>query len=121
MGRTGFVEHKGKQIVYLDFTGFTDAEQAIAAVDEARAFFAAQPRQQTLRTLTNVKDSHFDTTVVKALRELVEHNKPYVKAGAVVGLSGLMRVVYTTLLHLTGRNLRAFDTVEEAKDFLATQ
>jgi hypothetical protein len=36
-------------------------------------------------------------------------------------MSGLMRVVYTTLLHLTGRNLRAFDDLDEAKEYLLTQ
>jgi hypothetical protein len=121
MGRTQFIEHEGRQIVYLDFSGITDPGQAVAAAEEAKGFFARQPRQQTLLTLTNVKGSHFDTQVVKAMRELVEHNKAYVRAGAVVGLTGLMRVVYTTLLHLTGRNIRAFETLDEAKEFLVSQ
>jgi hypothetical protein len=121
MGRTQFIDHKGRQIVYLDFSGITDPADAVAAAEEAKGFFAQQPRQQTLLTLTNVKGSHFDTQVVKAMRELVEHNKAYVRAGAIVGLSGLMRVVYTTLLHLTGRNLQAFDDINEAKDYLVKQ
>ncbi|HEU4698833.1 MAG TPA: hypothetical protein VFS40_06625 [Gemmatimonadales bacterium] len=120
MGRTNTIEHQGKQIVYLDFTGVTDPGAAIAAIAEAKAWFARQPKRQELLTLTNVSGSHFDTHVVKAMRELAEHNRPYVRGGAVVGLSGLMRVVYTTLLHLTGRNIKAFDSVEEAKDYLAT-
>lgn len=120
MGRTSVIEHKGKQIVYLDFTGISAPAEAIAAAEEAKNFFARQPRQQTLLTLTNVTGSHFDTDVVKAMRGLAEHNKPYVRGGAVVGLSGLMRVVYTTLLHLTGRNIKAFDDVEAAKDYLAS-
>jgi hypothetical protein len=121
MGRTSFIEHKGRQIVLLDFSGFTDHQSTLEAIDEAKRFIAQQPKQQQLLTLTNVRGSHFDTDIVKGLRELVEHNKPYVKAGAVVGLSGLRRVVYTTLVHLTGRNLRAFDDMDEAKDYLAAQ
>lgn len=121
MGRTSFIEHKGTQIVLLDFSGLTDLRATHEAIDEAKRFIAQQPRRGDLLTLTNVTGSHFDTDVVKRLRELAEHNRPYVKAGAVVGLTGLMRVVYTTLVHLTGRNLRAFDSIDEAKDYLVTQ
>ena len=43
------------------------------------------------------------------------------KAGAVVGLSGLQRVIYVTVTQLSGRRLPTFDTLEAAKDWLASQ
>lgn len=121
MARTHFIEHGGRRIVLLDLTGLTNPAETLAAIDEAKAFIAQQPKEGQLLTLTHVRGSQFDTQVVQALRGLVEHNKPYVRAGAVVGLSGLMRVVYSTLVHLTGRNLRAFDDLEAAKEYLAAQ
>jgi hypothetical protein len=32
-----------------------------------------------------------------------------------------MKVAFSTVVHLTGRALRAFDDLDEAKEFLATQ
>lgn len=119
MPRTQFIEHRGQRILLLDFSHLETTPDALAAIAEAKRVVAAQPKQGNLLTLTHVTGSHFDTEVVKALRDLVEHNKPWVRAGAVVGLSGLMRVVFTTLIHLTGRNLKAFDDLESAKSYLA--
>lgn len=118
--RTYFIEHRGARILLLDFSHVMDEQVAMATIGEARRIVAGQPHGSLL-TLTNVEGSHFDSNIVGALRELVEHNRPFVRAGAVVGLSGLMRVVFSTLVHLTGRNIRAFDQVEEAKDYLAAQ
>lgn len=119
MERTHFIEHRGVRILLLDFSRVMDEEVALATIAHAKSVVAEQPRD-SLFTLTNVEGSHFDSRVVTALRDLVEHNRPFVRAGAVVGLSGLMRVVFSTLVHLTGRNIRAFDQLEAAKDYLAT-
>ena len=118
MDRTHFIEHRGVRILLLDFSHVMNDEVALGAIMEAKSVVAAQPRGSLL-TLTNVEGSHFDSAIIAALRDLAEHNRPYVRAGAVVGLSGLMRVVFTTLVHLTGRDLRAFDQMEDAKEYLA--
>jgi hypothetical protein len=121
MPRTRFIEHAGRKLLLLDFSGITDPEGAYDAIAEARSIIARNPPDGSLLTLTLVKDSHFDSGVLKAIRELAEHNKPYVRAGAVVGLAGLMKVVFNTLIHLTGRNIKSFDDVESAKTYLLAQ
>ncbi len=55
------------------------------------------------------------------LREPLSANKPYVQAGAVVGLSGLQRVVYMAVTQLTGRRLPTLRTQDEAKEWLVPQ
>ena len=119
--RTRFIEHAGRRILLLDFSGIVDAETAHAAIAEARAVVGREPADQCLLTLPNVTGAHFDSGVLKAIRELAEHNRPYVRAGAVVGLAGLMKVVYNTLIHLTGRNIKPFDDVDSAKTYLVAQ
>jgi hypothetical protein len=121
VGRTRFIELAGCRILLLDFSGISEPQQALDAIAEARAVVAQQRPDGSLLTLTDVAGSHFDSGVLKAIRELAEHNRPYVRAGAVVGLTGLMRVVYNTLIHLTGRNLRSFDDLESAREYLIQQ
>lgn len=117
MDRVRFIEHAGVRVLLLDYTNVMDSAQALAIIADTKRMVAEQPRASLL-TLTDVTGSHFDSSIVSALRELVEHNRPYVRAGAVVGLTGLMRVIFTTLVHLTGRNIRALETREEALEYL---
>ena len=121
MPRTRFIEHAGRKILLLDFSGIDDTHAALDAITEARELIARQAPDGSLLTLTNVTASHFDSGVLKAIRELAEHNRPYVRAGAVVGLAGLMKVVYNTIIHLTGRNLKSFDDLDAAKAYLVAQ
>jgi len=121
MPRTRFIEHAGRKILLLDFTRIADTQTALDAIAEARAVVARQQPDGSLLTLTHVEGAHFDSGVLKAIRELAEHNRPYVRAAAVVGLSGLTKVVFNTMVHLTGRNLRAFEDLDAAKAYLVQQ
>lgn len=118
--RVRFIEHKGKRILFHDFSNIATVEEALAAVRESRAIVSQQP-PASLLTLTDVSHSRFNKDVVDALKELVAANKPHVRAGAIVGLSGLQRIVYVAVTQLTGRRLPTFGTQEEAKDWLVAQ
>lgn len=120
MAHTSFIEHKGTQITFLDFAGVGETDEALRRIEEARQFIAQQPLKSVL-TLTHVAGSKFNPEIVRAITALAEANKPYVRAGAVVGLTGLMKVVYATVVRVTGRNLKPFGDLERAKDWLATQ
>lgn len=119
-GRVLWIEHAGKRILYHDFSEIINPADVLPAVAESQRIVAQQP-PASLLTLTNVTNSRFNRPIIEALRTLVTHNKPYVKAGALVGLSGLQKVVYVTLTQLTGRRLPTFDTVAAAKEWLAAQ
>ena len=121
MPGTSFIDHRGARILFLDYAGVKDTGTALRLIDETRRIVAAQTPGRSLLSLTHVRDSHFDSSVLRAMRALAEHNAPYVKAGAVVGMNPLMKVAFSTVVHLTGRALRAFDDLDEAKEFLATQ
>ena len=87
MPRTRFIEHEGRKILLLDFSSIGDPQLALDAIAEARAIIARQQPDGSLLTLTNVTGSHFDSGVLRAIRELAEHNRPYVRAGAVTLLA----------------------------------
>lgn len=118
--RTRFIAHQNQQICLLDFRGITAPADALAAIAEARALITAQPPASVL-TLTCVAGSLFNREVTKALRELAEANKPFVKAGAIVGMSGLQRAVYLAVTQFTRRRLATFATIDQAKDWLVAQ
>jgi hypothetical protein len=116
-GSARFIEHQGRRVLFIDFSGIRDRSTAFHAIDEVQALVATQP-EGSLLTLTAVGGSVFDPEIVQALKALAVHNRPFVKAAAVVGLSGLQRVVYAAVMLCSGRDVPAFRDIAEAKDWL---
>ncbi|MBI2213943.1 MAG: hypothetical protein HYU52_09880 [Acidobacteria bacterium] len=119
MSATSFITHKGSKILYIDLARKTP-EQLLAAIREAKAVIGQQ-EPFSLLTLTDVEGSSYNRVVADELKAYVAHNKPFVRAGAVVGLNDLKRVIFNFLNRVTGRTLKGFDRVEAAKDWLASQ
>ncbi|HZR10364.1 MAG TPA: hypothetical protein VFA79_17385, partial [Myxococcales bacterium] len=112
--RVRIIEHG---IVLLDFSGVAEAEAERHRAEEARKLISTQPLGQAL-VLTDVSGSTFDQRTIEDLRKLVEANRPYVKASALVGLSALTRVIFRALMTLTGREIKAFETRAQAIEYL---
>lgn len=55
------------------------------------------------------------------IKEYAQHNTPYVKASAVVGISGWAKVILTAIKTATGRDFHIAVTMEEAKEWLVNQ
>ncbi len=116
MDRVKFIHHKNIHILYMDFSGCT-IEEAFKIIEQAKEVIASQQKDSVL-TLTNVTDAHYDNKVVEALKSFVLNNKPYVKKGVVVGIKKLQRVIYDTVMKFAKRQLLIFDDIEKAKDWL---
>ncbi|MDH4162859.1 MAG: hypothetical protein OEW15_09265 [Nitrospirota bacterium] len=119
MSRINFIEHKGKKLLHLDLAN-AKAPDVIKLVKDATPVIAAQP-EKSIRTLTDVTDLTFNVEATEALKHFTKHNKPYVIAGAVVGVTGLKQIIYNAVLKFSGRNIVAFDSLDEAKNWLSTQ
>lgn len=114
--RVSFIRHKAVEILSINWSGAT-GDEILEAIEEAKRMIASRP-QQSVRTLTNVTDARIERRVTDALKDYVAHNKPYVLAGAVVGLNDLKTVIFNFVNRATGRSLRAMSSVDEAKDWL---
>ena len=71
--------------------------------------------------LTDVSGSRVTSAIRTALHELTKANKPYVVAGAVVGVTALQGVILRGIVQVTGRRLVAKNTRAEAIDWLANE
>ena len=121
MERTRFIDHDGRRIVLLDYSGLSETGETLQEIEKSREFFAAQEADGALLTLTNVLGARYNTQVVDALKHLTAHNRPYVRAAAVVTNNGLHRIAILTVAMFSKRKLQAFDTLEAAKDWLVKQ
>lgn len=118
--RTRFRMFGAMRICYLDFTNVTDETEALAGIEEARQVIAKEP-PKSVYTLTDVSSSLMTPRIRKALQELTAQNKPFVVAGAVVGLTAVQRGALRTIVLLTGRKLEVAQSVEAAVAWLTEQ
>ncbi len=119
MGRVELLEHAGKRIVAIDFSHCGPAQLG-PLFDEAKKLIAAQGTGAAL-TLTDVTETRFDDEISKSFKTYLEHNKPFVKAAAVLGLSGLRKALFTAINVAVRRDVRPFDDRESALTWLASQ
>lgn len=116
-----FIQHQGKRILLLDFSGLRDTQVVLQLIEQARALVAAQPQRKELLTVTDVKGMIYNEEINKALSALGKHNAPWVRAGAVCNPSTLGKVITRANNMSTGRTFRIFDSRSEALDWAATQ
>ncbi len=121
MERTHFIQYRGREIVLLDYSGLTVEAETLAEIEKSRQFMGKLKPDGTHLTLTDGSDARYTPKVLEALKELAAHDKPFVKAGAVVSNSRLVRVVVAAVAVFTGRHLPVFESRDEALEWLLAQ
>ncbi len=115
--RVRFIQHHDKEILFLDFSN-SRADDVMKLISDATRVIRTKP-ERSLLTLTDVTNARFNEEVGEGMKQFTLQNKPYVKASAVVGITGLKRIIFGAVMAFSRRNIESFDTVEEAKRWLA--
>ncbi|HEU0053603.1 MAG TPA: hypothetical protein VFQ39_10515 [Longimicrobium sp.] len=121
--RTRFIQHRGKRLLHLDFRNMgRDMDEITEVIANTKRLISGEEPGSVL-TLTDVRGSSINPSHIRAMGELVRHNTPYVRWGAVVvGLTGVYLTAFRAIQAVTRRkNLRSFSDPEEAKDWLISQ
>jgi len=113
------IEHQGCAVTVLHLAN-SKPDESIVVFREAQAHLSLQP-PKSVRLLTDVTDVVFNQTSLAALQEFSRANTPRIAVSAVVGADGLRSVALRTIAFLTGRDIRACETREEALEWLTSQ
>jgi hypothetical protein len=114
--RVQFIKHKGKELLFLDFSE-CKPEEVLSVIDEAKMAIRTRS-ENSVCTLTDVTNLRFDDNVSEKMKAFTVHNKPYVKAAAVVGVVGIKKILFEAIMLFSRRKFHAFDTLEQAKTWL---
>jgi len=120
MNRTQVINHRGKTIFFHDYSTLQKIEDIAAVMQKVKAYIHAQP-VMSVYSLASIEGMHFNTTIKDMFNELLKSNKPYVKASAIVGVTGLKQIVFNGIMRISGRDVKAFSSLDQAKDWLAQQ
>jgi len=112
----GFITHKGKQILLVDFTNCTP-EEVKSVADKARRIITAQPPNSVL-VLADFTGAQFSRDAVTRIKEVTTYDRPYVKRAAWVHTEGLPKVFYDAIKAFSQREFPIFETCEQALEFL---
>lgn len=114
------INHKGKSICFMDFEGLKAVEDFKYMIDASIKHIRSQP-QNSVIALTSMEGMHFNSEIRSMISNFIDGNKSYMKLSAVYGVNGLIRAIYNGVTKLTGRDVRAFDTKEEALEWLTSE
>ena len=113
-----WITHRNTRILYMDIASqkTQDLRDIIARLTPV---IEKEPANSIL-AVVNTTGGRFDKEVSQILKEFTEHNKPYMRMTAIVGVEGLQKVIYNAILMFTQRkNLILKKSREEALDWLA--
>ncbi|MBN2613747.1 MAG: hypothetical protein JXB00_19475 [Bacteroidales bacterium] len=115
-----FVEHKGKEIYYVDYSNIKTNEEFLQTIKETNAFRekVRSEGKKDLLMLVNVSGSYVYGQVLDALKKSGRITKDLTKKEAIVGISGAQKILLQIAKTFTRMQLTVFNTVEEAKDWL---
>jgi hypothetical protein len=117
MNTTSLITHQEISIYYMNFSGLRTEEEINTVIEESKAYICSQPPLSVL-ALANIGAMHFNTQIKDLFVDFIKINKPYVKASAVVGVEGFKQIVFNGVMKITGRDVRSFTTLDEAKTWI---
>lgn len=119
MAGAQWIIHKRGGILLIDFSN-SDIKAINSTIAQAKSLIAAEPPLSIL-CLVETTGSIFDIEISKAIQAFSEHNKPYMKMTALVGVEGLQKVIYNGVPVFTKRtNIVLKSSQPEALDWLVS-
>jgi hypothetical protein len=114
--RIRFIEHRGQRILVVDFSN-CPAQKVEEIARTVPDYATAQPLNSVL-VLTDFAGATFSQDALRALKETAVFDKPFIKRSALLGTQSFPRDFYEEITSFSRRDLRIFDTREEALSWL---
>jgi hypothetical protein len=117
--RIRFIEHKGKQILLLDYS-YADAHEMQLLLEHVRITVAKHARE-SLVTLADFTETVVDHAVAMKIKEVLTLDRPFVKKTAWIGTEAIPHAFMENFHNFSQREIATFKTREEAMDWLAEE
>ena len=117
--RIHFIEHKGKQILSIDYSQAT-AQQMLLLLEHVRVT-VAQHSRESLLTLADFTGAEIDRTVATKMKEVLTLDRPFVKKTAWLGTDSIPHAYMEGFQTFSRREIATFQTREEALEWLVEE
>jgi SpoIIAA-like len=116
--RIHFIEHKGKQILLLDFSS-ADAHQMQLLLEYVRVT-VAQHGHEGVIVLADFTGSEIDHAVAMKIKEVLTLDRPFVKKAAWVGTEKIPHAFMENFHNFSQRDIVTFKSRDEALEWLVS-
>jgi len=115
-----FIEYKGREIYFVDYSHIKSSEEFLKVIKGTNAFrekVKAEGKRDVLM-LVDITGSYVYGETLDALKRAAKLSRELTRKEAVVGVTGPKKVLLRIVQLFTGMQLRPFDSLEEAKEWL---
>ncbi len=106
-----------KKILHVDYNGVKSEDEMLRILYEEVAILKASPERQLI--LVNIGDSFttekYKQETQKFTKEVMRHKA---EKTAIVGMVGLKKFIFSTMIKLSDGHVKLFDTEDDAKIWL---
>lgn len=117
--RIQWTTYKGVRLLMLSYTNAMP-DQLPGIIAKVVETVSKEPLGST-RYLIDVTGLHFNTSVLGMFNKMSNDTKPYDKCVAILGVTGLVKVMYDAFSKIAKVPTRTFNTKEEALEWLIKQ
>jgi hypothetical protein len=116
-----WITHKGKNIWFANYSRLRRDEFVQVAIDTHKQFLddmrEAPPKSGLI--LADVSESVIDSLAFTTLKNTGVAIAPFVRKTAILGVNGVKQAFLNMAILFTGLNMRAFQSRQDALDWLA--
>ena len=116
--RFKWIEYEGVKILLNDYTNLT-GENFIETLEILTEHFLTQQKKEIL-LLLDVRNSYSNKEIIEALNIASKRIKPLVKKSAVLGVTGVKKILLTVVNKVSDLGAKPFNTEDEAKEWLVS-
>ncbi len=108
--------YKGKRIFYAHYDHLTmeDFRAEVVAVEEE---VFKQPKNSIL-LLVDITSQIISPEVLNLSKNTALHCQPWLRKTAIIGVTGAKKAIIDIVMKFSGNKILAFETAEQAKDWL---
>ena len=117
--RTRWIEYKGKKIIYNDFSKI-HSDEVVRVARQFEQLVMENKDKDDILVLSNMTDAHFFGGAFEEIKRVTKAVRPFIKRRAVIGITGVKAILYKSVnMFAKGTPTKMFNTLEEAKEYLA--
>ena len=118
MKRVRFVDHKGRKILYVDYSNLKKSEEILPVIGQLENVVKTTTKK--LLFLTDATDGSANKESLNALKKVAKlcKDRDIVEKECIIGITGLKKVLLKAVNTFAKSNVIMKNSMEEAKDWL---
>jgi hypothetical protein len=114
-----WINYEGKKLLFVDYNGVINENELLKILYEEIEILKKETQRQFI--LVNIGNSYstekYRQEVQRLTKEVVKNKT---EKSAIVGMVGLKKIIFGTMIKFSDGHVRLFDTVEDAKKWLVS-